>query len=382
VILLVSVSARMLAELATRDGHEVIALDRFGDLDLQRLCPSVSLLRDLGGRGGMAELVRAAEDIRADGVVYGAGLENRPDLVTRLAEGRALLGCPPAVVRRVRDPAVLGASLRSAGLAYPRTCSAAQAPERADRARRWLRKPVRGGGGRGVRAWRGGRLPAGVVVQERIAGVPCSAAAVADGRSAALLGVSEQLIGRRTLGACGFTWCGNVTPPRLPAREREALAGAARAICAHLGAAFGLRGLFGVDLVWDGAQAWVVEVNPRPTASLETIEAAHGVRSFAAHLEGCAGRLPPASIAPPFAAAAGKAVLYATRDVRAPDTRDWAAHGIRDVPHPGEPIAAGHPVCTLVATGRSPDAVLAGLEARAAALRSELHDRAGVDAVA
>jgi len=52
------------------------------------------------------------------------------------------------------------------------------------------------------------------------------------------------------------------------------------------------------------------------------------------------------------------------------------------VPHPGEPIAAGRPICTLVATARSPEAVLADLEARAAALRRELHDRVGVDAVA
>jgi uncharacterized protein len=385
VILLVAVSARMLAELARRDGHEVFALDRFGDLDLQALCPGVSTAHDLGGRGGMAELVDAAEHIPAPGVIYGAGLENRPDLVARLAAGRTLLGCTPQTLRRVRDPAPLGASLRAAGIAYPRTLSARDAPARADRARRWLRKPVRGGGGRGVREWRGGRLGAGHVVQERLSGLPCSAAAVADGRSAVLLGVSEQLIGRRALGARGYTWCGNVVPPRLPARERHALAGVARAICAHLAAAFGLRGLFGVDVVWDGAQAWVVEVNPRPTASLETIETVHGVRSFTAHLEACAGRLPPAATARSSAdpaGAAGKAVLYASDDLRVPDTREWPACGIRDVPHPGEPIAAGHPICTLVATGRSPETVLADLEARAAALRDELHDRVVVDAVA
>ncbi len=231
-----------------------------------------------------------------------------------------------------------------------------------------------------MREWRGGALGAGVVVQERIEGLPCSAAAVADGRSAALLGVSEQLIGRRTLGARGYTWCGNVTPPRLPAPERSALAGTAQAICAHLAAAFGLRGLFGVDLVWDGERAWVVEVNPRPTGSLETIAAAHGVRPFAAHLEGCAGRLP--DVRPQTHGAAGKAVLFATRDVRAPDTRGWPARGIRDVPHPGEPIAAGHPVCTLVGTGRTPEAVLADLEARAAALRAELDAHARLDVVA
>jgi uncharacterized protein len=136
VILLVSVSARMLAELATREGHEVIAVDRFGDLDLRRLCQSVSIRRDLGGRGGMAELVAAAEAIPARRVVYGAGLENRPDLVARLGAGRTLLGCDPETLRRVRDPALLGASLRAAGLAYPVTFAAAEAPSRADRARR------------------------------------------------------------------------------------------------------------------------------------------------------------------------------------------------------------------------------------------------------
>jgi predicted ATP-grasp superfamily ATP-dependent carboligase len=369
----------MLAELATREGHDVCAVDRFGDLDLQRLCPSVSLMRDLDGRGGMEEMVGAAESIRADRVVYGAGLENRPDLVARLAAGRTLLGCAPDVLRRVRDPAVLGASLRTAGFAFPRTLAAAAAPEQADRSRRWLRKPIRGGGGRGVREWRGGRPRGDVIVQERIAGLPCSAAAVADGRSAVLLGVSEQLIGRRGLGARGWRWCGNVAPPRLPAPEQDALADAAQAICAHLAAAFGLRGVFGVDLVWDGARPWVVEVNPRPVASLETIDAAYGVRSFAAHLEACAGRLPADARRP--RAAAGKAVLFATEDLRVPDTSDWPARGIRDVPHPGERIAARRPVCTLVATGPSPESVLAELEARAGALRAELRE-VGVDAVA
>src|SRR5919206_153034 len=72
-ILVIAVSARMLAELGVRAGYDVVALDRFGDLDLRRLCPSVSALRDLGGRGGMAALVDAAEKIQAPSVIYGAG---------------------------------------------------------------------------------------------------------------------------------------------------------------------------------------------------------------------------------------------------------------------------------------------------------------------
>jgi len=375
-ILLVSVSARMLAELAAGAGYDVVALDRFGDLDLQRLCPSVSVLRDLGGRGGMATLVDAAAEIGAPSVAYGAGLENQPALVARLAAGRELLGCSPETLERVREPALLGASLRAAGLAYPETFGAADAARRADRARRWLRKPVRGGGGRGVRAWRGEALDGQVVVQERIAGLACSAAAVASRGSAVVLGLSEQLVGHRGLGARGYAWAGNVAPPRLGAAEQQALAVAAQVICAHLAAAFELHGLFGVDLVWDGERAWVVEVNPRPTGSLECVQAAHGVGVFAAHVAACAGR--PLPIASGSAAqAAGKAIVFATQDVRVGDTRDWPARGIRDVPHPGERIAAGHPICTLISLQESPQAVLADLEARAATLRGELAQRTG-----
>ena len=368
----------MLAELAVGAGHDVVALDRFGDLDLQRLCRSVSVLRDLGGRGGMAALVDAAEEIPAPSVIYGAGLENQPGLVARLASGRTLLGCAPDTLERVRDPATLGASLRAAGLAYPRTFGPAEAPPRAERSRRWLRKPLRGGGGRGVREWRGGALGRDVVVQEHVSGLACSAAAVADGRSATLLGMSEQLVGHRGFGARGYAWCGNLVPPQIGEAQRGALAVAARTICAQLASAFGLRGLFGVDLVWDGERAWVVEVNPRPTGSLESVEAAHEVGVFAAHLEGCAGRLPPVAPAETPRRAAGKAILFAAQDVRVGDTRDWPARGIRDVPHPRERIAAGHPICTLVSVEKSPEAVLADLERRAAALRAELGERGAI----
>jgi predicted ATP-grasp superfamily ATP-dependent carboligase len=78
--------------------------------------------------------------------------------------------------------------------------------------------------------------------------------------------------------------------------------------------------------------------------------------------------------------AAGKAILFATRDVRVEDTRGWPERGIRDVPHPGERIAAGHPICSLISVQDSPEAVLADLEERGNALRAGLHERAGARA--
>jgi predicted ATP-grasp superfamily ATP-dependent carboligase len=347
----------MLADLAMRDGRPVVAFDLFGDLDLRR-----SGARVVTG-SGLIELVDAAVRVPAAGIVYGASFENHPALVERLAERHVVLGNTAATLRAVRDPSRLAA----ADPAYPRTLAVAP-----DGEGRWLSKPLRGGGGTRVRAWGGGPLPAGTVVQERIEGVPCSAAAVGDGADAVVLGITEQLVGERAFGVGGYRWCGNLVPPRVPA---AALLEQARAICSRLAAAFGLRGLFGVDLVWDGERAWTVEVNPRPTASLEAIEAASGVAVFDAHVRGCAGEL--VRVSEPRGAA-GKAVLFATDDVVVGDTEAWLARGVRDVPHPGERIAAGRPVCTVVAQGATPDDVLGRLEDQAAQLRAEM----GVGALA
>jgi len=356
----------MLADLAGRGGERVIAFDLFGDVDLRR-----SATRVVTG-GGLRSLVGAAALEEAGRVVYGAAFENHPALVARLAERHTLLGNGPETLRAVRDPVRAGAALRDAGLPYPRTFVGAPPPP----SRRWLRKPLRGGGGIRVRQWRGGALPAGTFVQERIDGLACSAAAVGDGVDAVVLGLAEQLVGQRAFGVGGYRWCGNLVPPRLPAGEREALLGQARAICSCLASAFALRGLFGVDFVWDSERAWTIEVNPRPTASLEAIEAAYGVGVFGAHLRACAGELPP--VRPECRGAAGKAVLFATEDVVIGDSERWLERGVRDVPHPGERIAARRPICTLVTAAATPHDALASLEEQAARLRAELR----VEAVA
>jgi hypothetical protein len=49
------------------------------------------------------------------------------------------------------------------------------------------------------------------------------------------------------------------------------------------------------------------------------------------------------------------------------------------VPHPGERIGTGHPICTLISLHDSPHAVLADLETRAAGLRAEVALSSGSD---
>ncbi len=155
-----------------------------------------------------------------------------------------------------------------------------------------------------------------------------------------MLGLTEQLH-----RSPGFQWIGNVTPPRLPDEQRSELDGQLRAVCAEVAARFGVRGAFGVDAVWDGRRAWVLEVNPRPTASLELF----GPGSFEAHVRGARGLGLPAAGGPPATSvAAVKLVLFADRTVRAPDPGWWPAGLVHDIPRAGETIERGAPVCTLI----------------------------------
>ena len=91
---------------------------------------------------------------------------------------------------------------------------------------------------------------------------------------------------------------------------------------------------------------------------------------FDAHLRGCAGELP--RIEARRSCAAGKAVLFAAENLIVGDSLYWPERGVRDVPHPGERIAAGRPICTVVATAATPRGALASLEEDAARLRTEL----------
>ena len=101
-----------------------------------------------------------------------------------------------------------------------------------------------------------------------------------------------------------------------------------------------------------------IEVNPRFSASMELVERAAGVSLFALHRDGSAGRLgsPPGRPRE----VVGKAVVFARHDVRVGDPRRWGVE-LADVPHPGELIAGGRPICTVFARGRDGDACTAAL---------------------
>jgi predicted ATP-grasp superfamily ATP-dependent carboligase len=383
-ILIIGLSTRAIAESAVKGGHNVATLDYFGDQDQKELVENYSLKRDFQCPFSAEGLLQASRRLRFEEAVYISNLENHPAVVAELTRGRVLLGNAPVVLRQVRDWRVLRTFCQEADIPHPTTLLAGEGKV-ADPSVRWLRKPVRSGGGHGIRFWAGEPLDEDHILQAYIDGRPASAAFVADGQRSVVIGLTEQLIGREALGVRGFAWCGNILPLALQPAERATVLEAVERMAASLTSRFDLRGVNGVDLVIadgpDGRPSpFLVEVNPRYTASMELVERAYGLGVFSLHLEAMAGRLPGFSLRERLCVPGpylGKGIVYARRTVIIPGTDEWEKLGRRDIPFPGERIGAGHPVCTVLAEGRGRDTCWTHLLAGVAAVRQEIGEKTG-----
>jgi predicted ATP-grasp superfamily ATP-dependent carboligase len=379
-ILLTGVSARGMAESAVNSGYSVIALDAFGDLDLQGFCESHALFRDFGIPYSAVGLYQASRRLCFDAVAYTSNLENYPEAVQRIARRHELLGNPADTLRRVRDCSLLYRQLSSAGFEAPETIFQVNG-RRATHERRWLNKPIRSGGGHRVSFARPGGSPKrGFILQEFIPGLSCSASFVANGQQAAVLGLSEQLVGLPEFGSQGFHYCGNIAPLAAVEDGQHDLAilDQVQQIASLLTGAFGLVGVNGFDFILNEGRVFLTEVNPRYSASMELIEQAYSLPVFDLHVQAVTQKSLPKinptrsgrTYPPRFY---GKAILFAEKEVLIPDTHRWLQAGMRDIPHPGERIPSGKPVCTLLADGSTREACFSQLAARVEAIKGEIY---------
>src|SRR5260370_36751189 len=121
----------------------------------------------------------------------------------------------------------------------------------------------------------------------------------------------------------------------------------------------------------DGDEFWILEINPRPGATLDIFEDDEA-SLFSLHLEACAGDLPDR--APRLAGAKASAIFYAERDVIAPERFEWPDWSA-DRPNAGIAIKAGEPLCTVHAAATTGVEARALVDERLASVHMWMHDR-------
>ena len=368
-LLILGVSARAAVSSAIRGGFQPLAADCFRDQDLAAVCECLRISRY------PADLEHAAAALPVCPWLYTGGLENHPQLVDRIADHRPLLGNAGRVLRGVRNPFRVTEALCEAGL--PALEVSALPPSGSSGP--WLRKPRKSGGGQRIEfvsalANESAESAVGELYyyQQYVAGTPDSAIFVAAGGRAVLCGVTRQMIGTSWTGARGFEYAGSVGPLDITAHERIQW----ESIGNCLARRFDLSGLFGVDAVTRDGTIWVVEVNPRYTASVEVVESACDTALLPVHVTACqSGQLSIRGALRPHRRV-GKAIVYARTPGQVPPDFDTWVRGrntdgarptVADIPASGTEFRVGEPLLTVLAYGESLAAVELALQENVAA---------------
>jgi uncharacterized protein len=357
-VLIAAVTGRALAASAARGGYSTVVLDYFGDRDTvaaARACRVVAAPRAL--RFNAAALLAGAAELaspaRSAGLVYGSGFEGRPRLLSRLASGRRLFGNPAGLIARLRDPARFFPLLDRLGIPHPAVRLTPPAGGG------WLAKLGGGSGGVHVRPVESGPPRPAAYYQRWEQGRPMSVLFLADGRRAMTLGISRQWI--TPAAGLPFRYGGAVGRAALPPGVRSRLADRLDALVR----ATGLVGLNGIDFLVEGERWLVLELNPRPPATMDLYDLDYPAGLFHWHLQAALGTLPPAP-APARAVRAHLIVHAPAAGVvgESPRFPRWC----RDLPQPGTGFRREDPVCTVVAAGRTGQAAATLVRRRHAAM--------------
>ncbi|MFC7400489.1 ATP-grasp domain-containing protein [Chelatococcus sp. GCM10030263] len=357
-LLVAAQSGRALAAAARRAGFAPYVADLFGDMDTLALAAGYRPLTGRLGRGIAAAGVLAALDALAAeaarpvlGVVLGSGFEGRPALVAAIAERFTLLGTSAASMAGVKDPAQFAAACARHGVPHPPiSLYPVEDPNL------WLVKQAGGSGGSHIRRARPASLPKGCYAQHCLPGVPVSLAVLADGCDAQVVATTRQW----TAPSAQAPWRygGAIEPETVAA----GLAAEMTEAIARLVPEFGLRGLISADCLVDGERWWLLEINPRPGATLDVIDR-RPTPLLARHIAAVRGSLGPAEAAP--SDAAGAMIVYAPTAVERVAGVAWPDY-VMDRPPPGSRIPAGAPVATVWATASDASMTRILLDTRAA----------------
>jgi predicted ATP-grasp superfamily ATP-dependent carboligase len=173
------------------------------------------------------------------------------------------------------------------------------------------------------------------------------------------------------MGAHGFRYCGSLFgPPGILFPDQPQLTEVARRLASAVTKEFGVRGLNGIDFIATGGVPIPIEVNPRYSASMELLERAASLSIFQVHEQACRGALPGVPIE--SERLLGKAVVFARKNVVMRNTREWLEDAsLADIPHPGEKIRRGRPICTVFESGDDAESCYERLVRRAAAVHRE-----------
>ena len=364
-ILIAAASGRAMASSARRAGYAPFVVDYFADQDTLE-CAERCVRIEGGLADGfqleplMAACERAVGARSIEGFVYGSGFEDRPELISAMAERWRLFGNRADVVARVKDPIAFSRLCADCDIPHPETRL-----EKPRDPRQWLARQRGGSGGGHIRAFADSpAVDAQTYFQRQVEGRPVSALVLGDGARCRVLGFSEQW--STFQNGRPFRFAGAARPAALSRSLEAQLASAIERVYA----AVPLVGLNSFDFLASNRDYWLLEANPRPGATFDIFEpiTTGPDTLLGQHVAACEGRL---ARAVGLDGACASQIVYADREIGCLPKLDWPDWA-RDRQVECSRLASGDPFCTVIAAGATLTEARGQLSERVAMIRSSI----------
>jgi methenyltetrahydromethanopterin cyclohydrolase len=320
----------MLAQAAKHEGFDVLVMDCFADVDTLRYAKKTARVDSLSIENLTVALLEF-ENYEIAGVVYGSGFETRVESLYFLQSRFEMLGNSAAVFERVQHKSTFFGALDGLKIPYPETCF--KSPSFSENSQIWLRKPLNGQGGIGINSQK-----TDIYWQRFCEGKSGSVLFLVNNGNVMIIGFNTQW----THG--DFLFAGISNHSDLNDCQKICLQLWIEKLVEH----FHLNGLNSLDFIQTDTEILVLEVNPRPSASMQLYDAP----LFSAHIE----QFSLSEIAFNARRYCFYQIIYAPQTLIIPQNFVWSKN-CQDLPHHGVIIHKNQPICSMIANGIEPDAI-------------------------
>ena len=353
-ILIIANSARMLVQLAVNIGFRPLVIDCYLDLDTEKRALDCVKVDNLGVVQVKKALAILKTQYTITHVIYGSGLERYTSTLEFLHQNLCVVGNTVDVFSSIQDKINFFSKLKQLQIPHPDVTF--QVPEDNDG---WLIKPQYGEGGQGIKKFK--RLPKNVASyywQKHCAGIPMSVLFVANGTEYKSYGFNKQLTIQ--INDNEFIFSGVISQPEINERIVQTVS----LWLACLVPQFSLKGFNSLDFIVEDEKCYALEVNARPSASMQL----YNENVLIAHINSCL---------------AGNAVLLPEREDCSEDVNNYRAYKIIfaeteffikqniewpmwvvDIPELKSFIHTGQPICSIIADGKNEQQVFENLLSR------------------
>jgi methenyltetrahydromethanopterin cyclohydrolase len=343
-ILVIAGSGRQLAQAAKNAGLKPLVIDLFADLDMQYYAEAFEQVSSLAEKHLTLAVDYFIERYAVAHVIYGSGFEYYPESLHYLASRLLVLGNLPDTFVKLHDKPVFFSSLDRLNIAHPEVCFSM--PVCADN---WLVKPMQGQGGLGIKYYHSGEATElAVYWQKYQAGTQHSVLFLANGAELQVIGFNTQWVVSLSESQ-KFIFSGIINSCELLDKQKKQITDWLKKLVPE----FGLKGLNSLDFIQAGEVSLVLEINPRPSASMQLYDA----DLLTGHIKASQGELTAYCDHTGYT---GYQIVYAMQDVTIPEGFEWP-EGCMDLPRPGVICRTGQPVCSIITHQKQAHSVMNAL---------------------